>query len=714
MPPTSRAAALPFPARLALAAVAALGVGLCATLPGCASLDVPDFEDIEKLSPLYEPDTSKIEAAWDGAAETTVRLEPKYVGEHTSVTGRGPVVVRGVGLVTGLANTGGDAAPTGYRSRLLAEMQKRGVRNGKEVLARKTTALVTVTAEIPALVRKGDPVDVRVVVPNGSKCTSLAGGWLLSCRMTEGAFVGGAFRAGDTLAVASGPVLTRSADGADRVAALKRGRVLGGGVSNVDRKLKMNLNHKFSGTRMVMKVTDIIGRRFHHRGPHGTEESVADPNTDLGITLDVLPRYLEDWPRYLRVIDAIALEEAPVARRLRIERLEEDLNHGPTAEVAAIRLEAVGEETRPILKRALESDDEEVRFHAAVALAYLGGSDGLGVLRDCAADVPAFRAYALAALVAAGGPPAATELRKLLADPLPETRYGAFRALRTVDPDDAYLNHRVVREVDPATGEETGPALFHLHPVRVDVPDGVAPGDRPEPLVHVNHNRRAEVALFDGDQRFKTPLALKVGPLLVTAPPRGETVTVSRIEAGRDDARESSTKIEDVILAAVELGATYPDVVELLSQANEQHGLPGRFAIDAVPTGGRVYLRKTAAGTVKAPVGASGTTPNLYRGGDGGPPEDAEPFDGTVEAEEDDADTGGGADGTAEETADGQGQTGQTPQSAPEAPPADSEPAADPEPAADGPAAKLKALFGGVGDAFGGAEEPDDWGGDVE
>ena len=693
-----RAAALPLPARVALASLAFAGVGLCAALPGCASFDLPDGDDFAKLSPLYEPDTSKIEKEWDGATGTRVKLDVNYVGEYTSVTGRGPVIVSGVGLVTGLAGTGGDAVPGSFRTRLLSDMQKRGVLDGKDILARTDTALVSVVAEIPALVRKGDPVDVRVVIPGGSKATSLAGGWLLPCRLTEGAVVAGSFHAGDTLAVASGPVLTKAADGANRVAALKRGRVLGGGVSKVDRKLKMNLNHRFSGTRMVTKVTSAIGRRFHHRGPHGTEESVADPNTDLGITLDVLPRYVDDYPRYLRVIDSIAMNEAHVSRRLRIEQLEEDLLHGPTAEVASIRLEAVGEEARPILKKGLESDDEEVRFHAAVGLAYLGGGDGLDVLRDSAARIPAFRVYALAALVAAGGPPAATELRKLLADPLPETRYGAFRALRTVAPEDGYLNHKVVRAIDPATDLETGPALFHLHPVRVDVPEDATGDQVPEPLVHVNHNRRAEVVLFDGAQRFETPLSLRVGTLLVNAPPRGETVTVSRIEAGRDDHRECSTKITDVIAAAVELGGTYPDVVELLSQANEQHNLPGRFAIDAVPTGGRVYARKTATGTVKAAVGAAGTTPNLYRGAAGeAPPVDAEAFEGDAPEKDGDEADEDPAPAEKKKTAA-----------------ADPPPAAEEEDEPDGPAAKFKALFGNVGAALGGTEDADDWGGDVE
>ena len=710
-PPNALAGAALAGAARALAAAAAVCGVVCvavaaAVLPGCAAVPnfsdafaLPDGETFAALNPLHEPDTSEIEEEWDGATKTNIKTDVKYVGSYTSVTGRNAVVVSGVGLVSGLKNTGGNPAPGGFRTRLLDDMQKRGVKNAKELLARKDTALVAVRAFVPALVEKGDPIDIEVRVPPGSKASDLSGGWLLPCDLTEGAMVQGVFRKGKTLVSAVGPVLIRGADGADRTASLMRGRVLGGGVSKVDRKLQMNMNHRFKGGRMVQKVTTAIGRRFSHRGPGGVEESVAKAHTDLKITLDVLPAYKEDYPRFLRVVGNIAVSESPVARRLRIEQLEEDLNDGPTAEDAAVKLEAVGEEAVPMLKAALENDSEEVRFHAAVALAYLGRTDGLEALRESAANVPAFRVYALAALAAAGGPPAATELRTLLADPLPETRYGAFRALWSVDPDDAYLNHVAVREIDPATDLPTGPTLFHLHPVRVDVPADAEP---PEPLVHVNHNRRAEVVLFDGSQRFKTPLTLRAGRLLVGCPTRGETVTISKIVPGREDVRECSTKITDVIAACVELGAAYPDIVDLLAQAHAQHNLPGGFAIDALPGGGRIYERKTATGVKKAPVGAAGLTPNLYRRPDGG----AAPLDPAGDLIGDD-DEGGGDDGEDAETPAAGGVIRASAET-----PADEPPAAPP--AEDGAAAKFKSLFGGVGDAFGGTQDADDWGGDVE
>ncbi|NNJ25373.1 flagellar basal body P-ring protein FlgI [Alienimonas chondri] len=711
-------------ARSSLTAAAAVcgalaGLVALAGLPGCAVFSLPDGDTFAAINPLAEDEAAKrAEEKWSGLEESSVTIETKYVGQYTSVTGRNAVVVSGVGLVTGLQGTGGNPVPGEYRTRLLDDIKTRGITGGKELLARKDTALVAVTAYIPPLVDKSEPLDVEVRIPPGSNATDLSGGWLLECDLTEGATFNGAFREGKTLASATGPVLVRASDDpAARRATLSRGKVLGGGITKVDRALEMRMHHRYKQSRMVQKVVTAIGKRFNRRGPGGALESIAHAHTDVKITLDVPEIYQEDFPRFLRVVDSIAMNERPVARRLRLEQLEEELLAGPTAEVAAIRLEAVGEEAVPILKRGIASEDEEVRFHAAVALAYLGRSDGLEILHDAARDEPAFRVYALAALAAAGGPQAATQLRSLLADPLPETRYGAFRALWSVAPDDAYLNHIPMRAIDEITGRPTGPMLFHLHPVRVDgggldLEDVVENDAQPlDPLVHINHNRRAEVVLFGPDQRFVAPLTLRAGRLLVGCPPRGDTVTISLIVPGREDVRETSTKISEVIAACVELGASYPDIAGLLQEADAQHNLPGQLAIDALPAGGRVYRRKGDGGG-SAPVGSGGLTPNLYRST--AAPESPDAFD---RFEPDDLDGEESVDESSDDAEENEtGTAGEVETGAPrtaEAAPTEPEPMIE-QPESEGIGSKFKNLFSGVGDAFSRDLSDEDWGADVE
>ena len=63
---------------------------------------------------------------------------------------------------------------------------------------------------------------------------------------------------------------------------------------------------------------------------------------------------------------------------------------------------------------------------------------------------PKFRAYALAALAALDEPAAHMKLRKLMDEPSIEVRYGAFNALRTLDPTDPFLG--LVRVMDRTEG----------------------------------------------------------------------------------------------------------------------------------------------------------------------------------------------------------------------------------------------------------------------
>ena len=59
------------------------------------------------------------------------------------------------------------------------ELQQAGVINVKEVLStRKDVSMVLAVGADPAGRQKGDPIDVEVTLPAGSKTTSLEGGYL--------------------------------------------------------------------------------------------------------------------------------------------------------------------------------------------------------------------------------------------------------------------------------------------------------------------------------------------------------------------------------------------------------------------------------------------------------------------------------------------------------------------------------------------------------
>ena len=93
-----------------------------------------------------------------------------------------PLQVSAVALVTGLEGTGGSPQSGEFRQMLEAQLQHDPkVHNVKEILASPDNALVLVTSLIPSGIRKGDPIDVEVVLPQGSRATSLRGGYLHDC-----------------------------------------------------------------------------------------------------------------------------------------------------------------------------------------------------------------------------------------------------------------------------------------------------------------------------------------------------------------------------------------------------------------------------------------------------------------------------------------------------------------------------------------------------
>lgn len=519
----------------------------------------------------------------------------RLIGDYIQISGMNMPVIEGVGLVVGLDGTGDDPPASNLRTQLLDDMRRRNVENPNQWLRRPSTTMVVVKAYIPPLIRKGDRFDVEIYLPSGSEATSLSGGKLLDCNLTEKAIVAGrGVLDGKRLAIAEGYIVL---DGGDGNGTKLRGRIPGGAVyAGDDRNLSIHLRPDYRNVRMSQRIAAKIGQRFHDYDPYGIQRPLAEAKTDSRIELVVHTRYRDNWDRYLQCIRHIMLRETPAERQLRLERLRRDIMAGPAAEAAALELEAIGVDAVPILKQALNSDDLEVQFHAGVALAYLGRSDGADVLREAADQEPAFRIHALAALSALSTPEAAMALRQLLDHPSMETRYGAVRALSTMDPH------------DPAIAGEEFPSGFTLRVVE-------ATG---EPMVHVTRRKMAEIVVFGSDQRFQPPLLVSAGNRFMLRTEVGKDfVTISKFLRGQDvERRVVSLRVADVIRTLAEMDAHYADILQMLTEADEQHNLPGVIGIDELPHAGRVYYRdhqhhgEDDEQTAEAPASAGG--PNMF------------------------------------------------------------------------------------------------------
>jgi flagellar basal body P-ring protein FlgI len=494
----------------------------------------------------------------------------RLVDDLVVPTGMEPVCVEAVGLVTGLHGTGSDPAPSPQRAALLEEMQVRGVENPNRLLASGNVAMVMVRGWLRPGMQEGDRFDVEVRVPGQSETTSLRGGYLLESRLKVMAVMNNQMHPSFALALAKGPVLVDpTADPKKDRVMLCRGRVLGGGVSLKPRPIGLVLLPEHQNVLNSSRVANAINRRFH-TFRNGVKSGMAKAKTDEYIELCVHPRYKDNLARYLAVVRALPISETASERAERIESLRGRLLDPATSAQAALQLEALGADGAEPLLAGIQSKDPEVRFYAAESLAYLDRREAAEPLGQIARDQPAFRVFALTALSAMQDFAAYEQLRELLGSTSAETRYGAFRALWTMNNQDALVR-----------GEKLG-GQFYYHVL--DVPGG--------PMVHVTRNRLEEVVLFGADQRLQTPLAINAGNEIMITSHGGEEISVSKFTvADGDQKRVVSTRLDDVIRAVAELGGNYPDVVQALQEAKNCGALTSRFEVDALPEAGRTYHR---------------------------------------------------------------------------------------------------------------------------
>lgn len=517
--------------------------------------------------------------------------EVRTVGDVTQVANAAPAVVSGVGLVTGLDGTGGGTPPGQYRAFLENELKKRGVQHVKEVLDSEDNALVLVNALIPAGAHLGDRLDVEVQLPPDSKASSLRGGVLQESslydfeakkNLSPNAQGSNGWLKGHRLAVAQGPLLVGFGEG-DDTARQKVGRIWGGARTLIPRPYYLTLNndqqfarisnaiserinHTFredSRKRLAVlgAVTDRVGDRFSKSEAGGPTARALGREA---VWVKVPWEYHLNQGRYLRVARLIPLQDsAEVHTRYRQSQARKLLDPAQTI-TAALRLEALGEESVPALKAGLKSSHALVRFCSAEALAYLSCPAGVEELAEMTRHQPRLRSYCLAALAGLNEGVCQVKLGELLGSPTAEIRYGAFRALFEMDEHDRQLNGELLNET------------YWLHHVAPQSP----------PLAHWSSGHRAEIVLFGEDPAFQPPFYLAAGPEFnVTAGPNDDKCTVSRfpMHRGSVQRKQCSLKLEDVLRTMADLGGDYPDAVELLVQADRSHCLNCPVRADAMP-----------------------------------------------------------------------------------------------------------------------------------
>lgn len=536
-----------------------------------------------------------------------------------------PIPVGGVGLVVGLEGTGGDCPPDSYRAILENDLRKEGVHNLRKVISSPHHAMVLVSGLIPPGAAKSDTIDLEVFLPRGSRATSLRGGYLHKCYLFNYDFAErlaptsdphgphGLLR-GHPRVEAEGTLLVGVGSSDEETASVKRGRIWGGGRLLSTHTFSLILNQQ--SARVAALVADRVNETFQagYRGDPGTAVAVAKgPNV---IALRVPPQYRLNTPRFLRVVLDIPfivdprLLDTPINgkdgdHRSYRQRLADELLDPVRTVLAALRLEALGQNSKAALKKGLKSEHPLVRFCSAEALAYLGDPQGGNELAAAVERSPLLRAFALTAMASLDEAVCHVRLTELLTSGREdETRYGAFRALRKLD-----SRHKLVR------GQLLNDS-FWLH--------RVAPNTAP--LVHISSTRRAEIVIFGAEPMLKPEFGLQAGEFIVTASKDDDRCIISRVPLrGRPVRRSCSLELTKTLRTLADMGCMYPEAVALLQQANAAGVLSCRVRCDALPQAtpveelallGMAKSDPRAAEAELVPAGQDlGATPTLFENG---------------------------------------------------------------------------------------------------
>lgn len=529
----------------------------------------------------------------DGLAQLTdVQSETtKYVGAVTGVWGMNHAAIEGVGLAGNLRGTGCNPAPGWQVDNLVQELKLREeLHNPKTILADKDTSVVLAKGYLPPGIRKGENFDLEIRTLPKSETTSLFNGELSRTRLRTMAVMGRAVREGHVLGVGQGSILINSLfesrqDQSNKV----RGWVLGGGIALEDRPVGLTIRAEGHTYRQATSIARAINARFTTIDNQG-RVGVATAKSDKLIELLVPENYRHNVMRFVQVVQNTAYDEAISERVDRMSLLEKELAQPETCSTAAARLESIGTESVPILTRALDNPELEIRFHAAHALAYIGENTGVEVLRETAEIEPAFRWHALTALASLTDAPAGDALKNLMHVESAETRYGAFRSMKARSPGD----HSIAGEWLAQD------FFFHVIPSKTD------------PMLHVSRSKMPEIVLFGEGQSVSEDFLYVESGLTIKGDGKGN-VMIIRYVPGEDELRMvSSTVLAELIPTLSRLGCTYSVLIRMLRDAKQNDMLKTRLVFDSIPKRKRKYTGSDEGGERSSRY-VSGPMPDLFR-----------------------------------------------------------------------------------------------------
>ncbi len=501
-----------------LTAVALLG------LAGCSESDWKWDWNREKAATTRPAGTMSPEVT---RARPSVATEGT-VGSVAYLQGTRMMRVRGYGLVIGLGDKGSRNVRPSVREEVLTELRRyrlanpqaaRNLPSPERQLESLDTAVVEVTADIPAGARKDQHFDV-IVRADDPDTQSLVGGTLVPCDLRIFQETSpGMGQEGRIHGRAGGPIFTNpfvssggSPSGATTrpsSANLREGTIIGGGINKIDRRL--SLISIIESYATVKAIEDTINRRFTR------DEKIAKAVSPSNVELQIPPEYAHERQRFLELVMHLPLASSPIQREARTKALIGEIGR-PDAplEDVALSLEGMGLSVIPVLQPLYTDPRRQVNFYAARTGMRLGDDLAVDVVARHAGDPKS--PYRLAAIRELGycknTVRAAGVLYEQLSDSDNRIRLRAYEALRKVDP--GAISRAVVGELPPN---------FMLE---------VVPSEGP-PLIYARRSESRLIALIGGDRMlFRPPLlyAQAGQPVTLSADASARTVTLLRKDVG--------------------------------------------------------------------------------------------------------------------------------------------------------------------------------------
>lgn len=371
---------------------------------------------------------------------------PRYlrgtIGSYGAFLNNQPRYVGGYGMVVDLNATGSNEVPGFLRQWLTNEMLRNNLgsvafgteRFGPErVMADLGSSVVAVEGLIPPGAVRGSKFDVLVTMIDQTS-TSLAGGrlfWPTSLSIT-GLDRSLAFTESQAAAYGELFVNPVAKPGAEDTEFLRRAVVVNGGTVLLSQVVQFVLNQP--SYRISNAIADRINARFEASDTDNLPTAVA--KTDGLVEINIPVRFSAQPDKLLSLIEHLYLDPTPGFVKPQAEALAEALRVDPVnrADPVSAAWKGLGPNALPVLRELYAHSDAVIRQAALESGAWLNDAKTVPQLSKQALQGDAGQRVRAANVLIAmtRSNEARREVRRLLDDPDPDVRIGAYEALSLV------------------------------------------------------------------------------------------------------------------------------------------------------------------------------------------------------------------------------------------------------------------------------------------